>query len=36
MKVIVSNMVGGYGYETRRHDAAWRYREQLDPDIALL
>lgn len=36
MKVIAWNMGGGYGYRHDRHDAAWRYLELQDPDVALL
>ena len=36
MRLIVWNMAAGYGYGAAEHETAWRYLEELDPDIALL
>lgn len=36
IRVVVWNMAGGYGYQAERHDAAWRYLADLEPDIALV
>jgi endonuclease/exonuclease/phosphatase family metal-dependent hydrolase len=36
MRILVWNMAGGFGYDQPRHDRAWRYVQEQDPDIALL
>lgn len=36
MRVISWNMAAGFDYDPERHDRAWGFLRELDPDIALL
>ena len=36
MRIISWNMAGGFAYDADKHERAWRYLKDLDPDVALL
>src|SRR4051812_38417458 len=36
MRMMIWNMEAGFGYDIARHEEAWRWLADQDPDVALL